>query len=202
MGLRRAIAGGGTMAFGGYGDLSLAELLPAVLTRYSETELLIAAPSLPDQAADAILSWMKKTWARMDGKGSLWRVSHLTVVSDLSEEQSPMASAWLKDNPLGDRLTLVDTAQPDTAILLPDFAITGPVNMQYNAHFTAEATTEQSKVAALWEKFMPKANEDMPAPSLTEQVAALLEEGPDEQPAETVAKPKAKAAKKQKKDAE
>ena len=113
-----------------------------------------------------------------------------------------MASAWLKDNPLGDRLTLVDTAQTDTAILLPDFAITGPVNMQYDAHFTAEATTESGKVAALWEKFMPKANEEMPDPSLTEQVAALLEEGPDEQPAETGAKPKAKAAKKQKKDAE
>lgn len=203
MGLRRAIASGGTMPFEGYGDLSLTELLPAILTRYSETELLIAAPSLPDQAADAILSWMKKTWARMDGKGSLWRVGHLTIVADLSEEQSPMASAWLKDNPLGDRLTLVDTAQPDTVILLPDFAVTGPVNMQYNARFVAEATTEKGKIEALWEKFLPKAQPaDQDTPDMQEQPAGEkpTDETPVEQPAED--KPRQKGSQKKRKDAE
>lgn len=183
MGLRRAIAGGGTMQFEGYGDLSLAELIPAVLTRYSETELLIAAPSLPDQAAEALLAWMKKTWARMDGKGNLWRVQHLTIVTDLSAERSPLASLWLEDNPLGERLTLVNKSQPDTAILLPDFAITGPVNMQYSAHFVAEATTDMEKVRDLWKLFLPKEEKkDAPAEAPVEKTPA--DAAPEEAPAD------------------
>lgn len=220
MGLRRAIASGGTMAFEGYGDLSLTELLPAILTRYSETELLIAAPSLPDQAAEAVLSWMGKTWARMDGQGRLWRVAHLTVIADLSEEKSPMASQWLKENPLGDRLTLVDAVQPDTLILLPDFAVTGPVNMRYGEHFTAEATTEKEKIDALWEKYAPR-KEEMPAPTSGQAQGTPVPEAPkpagetpvDEHQAEvpdeapsgeqkSSDRPKGKSQKKQKKDAE
>ena len=152
--LRDAIAGGGTTQFEGYGDLSLAELLPAILTRYCETDMVIAAPSLPDQAAEAVLSWMRRDMARMDGRGRLYYVRRLTVIADLSEDMSPMASRWMEDNPFGDRLRLVGMQHTDTAILLPDFAITGPVNMQYANHFIATATTDAGAVAALWEKFM------------------------------------------------
>jgi hypothetical protein len=38
--LRSAIKNGGTVEFMGHGDMSLAELLPALMTRYSETEML------------------------------------------------------------------------------------------------------------------------------------------------------------------
>lgn len=175
MGLRRAIASGGTMAFEGYGDLSLTELLPAILTRYSETELLIAAPSLPDQAAEAIFSWMQKTWARMDGQGRLWRVAHLTIVTDV--EQSPMVEECLGRDALGERLTVINTRQEDTVILLPDFAVTGPVNLRYGAHFTAEATTEKDRIDALWEKYMPKVSDE---PSEAVDAATDVEESPEE----------------------
>ena len=152
--LRDAIAGGATTQFEGYGDLSLAELLPAILTRYCEAEMIIAAPTLPDQAAETIISWMRRDMARMDGRGRLYYVRRLTVIADLSEERSPMASQWKAGNPYPERLRLVDMQQDDTAILLPDFAITGPVNMQYANHFVATATTDVGAVAALWDKFM------------------------------------------------
>ena len=158
--VRDAIKNGGTARFHGYGDLSLTELLPAILVRYSETELMIVAPTLPDQAAEVIEKWMRKQWARADGKGKLDVIRHLTVIANLSRRKSPVAHQWKRENPFGERLTLIDRQQADTAILLPDFAITGPVNMRYGEHFTATATTELVKVAELWERFAEAGNEE------------------------------------------
>lgn len=153
MQMRDTLGSNGKTQFQGFGDLSLTELLPALLTRYSETEMLITAPAIPDQAAEIIDRWMKKQWARMDGKGKLDCISHLTIIADLSPEQSPMASEWLKENPFGDRLTLVDKAQDDTALLLPDIAITGPLNLRYGQNFTCDVTTIQEEVDALWKQY-------------------------------------------------
>lgn len=151
--LRYTIKDGGTAQFKGYGDLSLAELLPPLVNHYNGTEMLIAAPMLPDQAAEAIDKWMKLTWARMDGQGSIWRIQHLTIVAKLEKEKSDYIFTWLKNKPFGDRLTLINIEQEDTAILLPDFAITGPVNMRYGNNFVATATTMPEKIKELWERF-------------------------------------------------
>ena len=151
--LRDAIGQNGTTQFQGFGDMSLTELLPALLTRYSETEMMIVAPAVPDQAAEIIGMWIKKQWARMDGKGKLDVISHLTIMADLSEEKSPVASQWLKENPWGDRLTLVDKTQDDTALLLPDIAITGPLNLRYGQNFVCDVTTIPEQVRSLWDKF-------------------------------------------------
>lgn len=153
MQMRDTLGRNGKTQFQGFGDLSLTELLPALLTRYSETEMLITAPAIPDQAAEIIDRWMKKQWARMDGKGKLDCISRMTIIADLSPEQSPMASEWLKENPFGDRLTLVDKAQDDTALLLPDIAITGPLNLRYGQNFTCDVTTVQEEVDALWKQY-------------------------------------------------
>ena len=153
MQMRDALGSGRKTQFQGFGDLSLTELLPALLTRYSETEMMIAAPTLPDQAAEIISRWMKRQWARRDGNGKLDCIARLTIIADLSEEHSPMASGWLKENPFGDRLTLIDKAQDDTAILLPDIAITGPLNLQYGRNFTCAVTTIQEEVGALWKQY-------------------------------------------------
>lgn len=152
--VRDAIGTKGTMEIEGYDDLSLTELLPAILTRYAETELLIVAPTLPDQATEVIATWMRRTIARMDGNGRLNYIRRLTIVSDLSEAVSPDASAWLKENPYGDRLVLHDMRQDATAILLPDFAIEGPVNMRYGKHFTATAYGKREDVDGLWTKYL------------------------------------------------
>ena len=154
--LRSAAGKGGTVEFEGYGDMSLTELLPALLTRYTETDILIAAPSIPDQASDVIGRWMNRQWSRADGQGKLDVIKRLTVVADLSAEKSPVASQWLKSNPFGGRLTLIDKEQEETIILLPDFAITGPVNLRYGHHFVAKAMGRPEDVAALWEKFLKK----------------------------------------------
>lgn len=178
--LRDSIASGKRKEFEGFGDLSLTELLPAILMRYTETSILIAAPSLPDQAAEIIMKWMSQQWARRDGKGKLDVVSHLTIIADLDAGMSPLASEWLKRNPFDKRLTLVSLQQPDTAILLPDFAITGPVNMRYGYNFVATATTITEEVEELWRQFEKKAE-------------------PAEVPAEEPAKPRRKPATRRKK---
>jgi hypothetical protein len=151
--VRDAIGTKGTMEIEGYDDLSLTELLPAILTRYAETELMIVAPTLPDQATEVIATWMRRTIARMDGNGRLNYIRRLTIVSDLSEAASPDASAWLNENPYGERLVLHDMRQDATAILLPDFAIEGPVNMRYGKHFTATAYGKREDVDGLWTKY-------------------------------------------------
>lgn len=157
--LRDAISKGGTAQFQGYGDMSLTELLPALLTRYSETEMMIVVPSLPDQAAEVIAMWMRQQWAMRTGTGKLDVIKRLTIMADLSEVKSPVASQWLKDNPWGDRLTLVDKAQDDTAMLLPDIAITGPLNLRYGRNFVCDVTTIPEQVRNLWERYIAAAKE-------------------------------------------
>lgn len=161
--LRDAIGDGGTAQFQGFGDMSLTELLPALLTRYAETEMMIIAPSLPDQAAEVIEKMMKRQWARADGVGKIDNVSRLKLVSDLSPEKSPIASQWLKDNPFGGRLTLVDRKQGDTAVLLPDIAVTGPLNMRYGHNFVCDVTTVKEQVRNLWEQYLATDIKEEPA---------------------------------------
>ncbi len=149
--IRDKIKNNGITVFEGYDDMSLTELLPALLTRYSETEMMIVAPELPNQAAKVIKYWMKKQWARSDGKGKLNVIEKLTIITNLDEKVSPMASEWLKENPFDGRLVLVDHTQADTAILLPDLVISGPVNLQYGRHFFATITTRMGQVPKFWE---------------------------------------------------
>ena len=86
----------------------------------------------------------------MDGKGRLNVLNKLTVIADLSEEASPVANLWLTNNPFPDRLVLVNKAQDDTALLLPDIAITGPLNFRYDKEFVCDVTTIPSEVSDLW----------------------------------------------------
>lgn len=149
--LRHILGENGTALWHGYGDLSLAELLPALLTRYVEVELMMVVPSLPDAATETIEKMMRREWMRMDGKGKVWNIGHLTLIADL--KRSPMASQWMADNPFGERLTLKDVQQNDTAILLPDIALWGPINLTYGGHFTAMATKNARTITTLRDKF-------------------------------------------------
>ena len=180
--LRGKLRKSGTVEFEGYGDLSLTELLPPLVTHYNGVELLIAAPSLPDQAADAVKSCMRKEWARIDGSGKIPVITHLTIVTDLRRKKSPVASQWLRDNPFGGRLSLVDRRQDDTAILMPDLAITGPVNMRYGEHFVATATTEAGRVAALWEQYTRPAVEPAGTAEEEDGEAALAPQHAGQEP--------------------
>lgn len=147
--LRDELGKDGTTFFHGYGDLSIAELLPPLLTHYSETDLMIVVPYLPDAVTEMITKWMKKQWARIDGSGNLNVIAHLRIVADLSERRSPMASGWLDENPFGERMTLKNIQQNDTAILLPDIALWGPMNLNYGGHFTAVATKNARTIETL-----------------------------------------------------
>lgn len=147
--LRKSLGEDGTALFHGYGDLSLNELLPPLLTSCSETHLLIATPYLPDLIAETLLKWMRKQWVQMDGKGKENVIAHLTLITDLSEKRSPLASTLVKDNPFGERLTLKNVQQNDTALLLPDLALYGAINLQYGHHFTAIATKNARTIATL-----------------------------------------------------
>lgn len=177
--VRNAIRNGGTTEFEGYGDLSLTELLPPMLTRYAEVEMMIVAPELPEQAAEVIDLMMRKKRARMDGRGNMDVICHLTVVAKLDKEKSDHVFSWLEERPFGDRLTLVDMEQDSTAILLPDFAVTGPVNMRYGYHFVATATTEKERVNALWDTYRAMA-ENAPAVQPVQETASAGKKAPEE----------------------
>jgi len=145
----KAIDGGSSAMFQGCGDLSMAELLPAVVTHYSGSDVMLVAPSVPDMVAEVINTWMARQWARMDGKGKMDVIAHLTLVADLSERRSPMASEWVKENPYPERMILKNVQQNDTAILLPDIALCGPMNLNYGGHFTAMATKNARTIETL-----------------------------------------------------
>lgn len=139
----------GTAFWHAYGDFSLAEFLPALLLRYCEAEMVFAAPYLPDDAAEALCRAMHSKRARMDGTGSMDTIAHLTLVTDLSGRRSPLASTWLKENPFGERLTIRNVHQADTAVIMPDIAFIGPVNLTYGHHFTAVATKNAGTLESL-----------------------------------------------------
>lgn len=156
--LLEAIKNGGTKKFECYEDMSLEELLPALLTRYAETDMLIAAPHMPDQAADALARWMRRKWMRADGKGKLDVIGHLTIIASLDATR---VSMWAEDNPFGERLNLIDRQQQDYVLLMPDLAILGFKNMRYGKHFEATATTDPDKIAELWKKYKSYKNKKM-----------------------------------------
>lgn len=186
--MRDALGKAGRTEFRGFGDMSLTELLPALLTRYCETEMMIVAPSLPDQAAEVIRTWMRRQMASMDGKGQLDYVARMTIVADLSEEKSPMASEWVKSNPFGERMLLVDRAQEDTVLLLPDIAIAGPVNMRYGYEFVCRVTTFQEEVDSLWKQYvkLTKPLRKAAKKAKAEEVPAAEEKPAEEVKAEAV----------------
>lgn len=189
--LRDAIGDNGKTLFEGYGDMSLTELLPAILSRYVEIDMTIVAPAIPDQAADIIYEWMRRTWGRMDGKGRMNCLHQLTIIADLSENASPKASQWQKNNPFPDRLILVDKAQTDTVLLLPDLAVTGPLNFRYGEHFVCEATAIQGEVDALWKRYREVAKPTKP--TARKQKAERKAESADEPKTESTTEPEAES---------
>lgn len=151
--LRSKLGNDGTMLWHGKGDLSLAELLPNMLKRYSQVDVTFVAPTLPDVAARLLDEWMQKQWIADDGKGRIDVIRHLTLIADLRKRKSPLASQWLSENPFGERLTLCNVQQNDTAVLLPDIAFVGNMNLSYNGHFTAMATKNQKVIEDLRKTF-------------------------------------------------
>lgn len=147
--LRNNLSDNGTTFWHAYGDFSLEEFLRALLAHYSEADMVLAAPSIPDMAAESIMFSMRRQHARMDGKGNLNVIRHLTIVADLRPQKSPLASSWITANPFGDRLTLRNIQQADTAIVMPDIAFIGPINLTYGRHFTAVATKNAETIASL-----------------------------------------------------
>ena len=152
--LRGKLGDRGTVLWHGYGDLSLAELLPPMLTRYSETEMMFVSPTLPDAAARVLERMMRKKWMRADGTGRIDMIRHLTLVTDLREQKSPAASRWINENPFGERMTIRNVQQNDTAILLPDIAFVGNINLTYGSHFTAMATKDTRVIGNLRKNYL------------------------------------------------
>lgn len=151
--LRSKLGENGTAFWHGYGDLSLSELLPPMLTRYSEVEMIIVAPALPDAAAEVIRKMMERQWMSATGREKVNNIGHLTIIADLHKRKSPVASGWLKENPFGERLSLKNVQQGDTAILLPDIVFFGNINLTYGGHFTAVATKNAGLMAEMRKNF-------------------------------------------------
>lgn len=151
--LRDKIGVDGTTMFHGYGDLALAELMPVMLTRYANVDMMIVCPALPDGAAELLMQWLHKKRTRIDGHGTIDTIAHLSLITDLRKKKSPIASGWQKENPFAGRLILHNIQQNDTCILLPDLAVYGNVNLIHNGHFTAIASTNQRFIKNLRETY-------------------------------------------------
>jgi hypothetical protein len=147
--LRNKLKNGKTELFHGKGDLSLAELLPVILLPYSETDILLACPTLPDLVSETLLYWMRRELPRIDGRSKFHVVKNLTIITNLCEKRSPIASRWLQENPFPGRLELRNVQQNNTAIILPDLALYGPINLVYCGHFIATATKDQKIIEEL-----------------------------------------------------
>jgi hypothetical protein len=181
--------------------MSITELLPPLMTRYAETEMLIAAPSIPDQAAEAIAFEMRRKWSRADGPGKMDEISHLTIITDVS--RSPMLALWIKNGTYGDRLTVIDRRQEEDVILLPDLAILGFKNMRYSEHFIGTITGAPDRVAALWEQFaslpgdrsLAEQTSEKALPGTCPLAAAANDEPANEKPAQAI-RPKQAAKRK------
>ena len=151
--LRRKIGEGGTTLIHGYGDMSLSELLPVLLTRYTDVELMIVAPAVPDAAARVIAQVMDRMLP-VTGGGQVPLIRRLTLIANLRKNSRYVSAGWLKENPWGERLEAHHVQQNDTAILLPDMGIVGAVNLSYNGHFTAMATRRARTIAQLRETYL------------------------------------------------
>lgn len=152
--LRSKLGENGTSFFHGYGDLSIAEMLPTMLTRYCETEMMLVVPALPNVATEAVNKIMRMQRMSADGKKKLDVIRHLTLVADLRKKKSPEANVWLTDNPFGDRLTIINTQQNDTAVILPDIAFLGNINLSYGGHFTAMGTKHKKLIDDMKENYL------------------------------------------------
>ena len=151
--LREKLGDDGTTFIHGYGDLGIAELMTPLLTPYTEVELMIVAPSVPDTAARVIERLMDQKLP-MKGRGQVTLIKQLTIVANLKKNSKYLSAGWVKENPWGERLQLKHCQQNDTAILLPDMAIIGPVNMAYNGHFTAVATRRRKTIEELRKTYL------------------------------------------------
>lgn len=147
--LRGKLGDDGTAFFHGYGDLSLAELLPHMLSRYVGVEMMLVAPSLPTAASGVLYRMMQKQRLTAAGKGRLDVISRLTLITNIKKTTSQEVSSWLQDNTFSGRLEVRDVQQNDTAVILPDIAFFGNINMSYGGHFTAVATRNQRLMAEL-----------------------------------------------------
>ena len=151
--LREKLGESGTAFWHGYGDMSVLELLPALMRRYADVELLIALPFVPDQVYELIIRLMRRQCSTYDGKGRMDIVRHLTLITDLRESKSPLASELTENNPFPGRLTIRNVQQNDTVFILHDIAVIGNINLLYGGHFTAIATKSQAVIQSMREVF-------------------------------------------------
>ena len=87
-------------------------------------------------------------------EGKSWQIGRLTLVTDMCRKKSPLTGGWQSKNPFGERLTLVNVQQNDTAIILPDIALVGNINLAYGGHFTALATKKPSLIEDLRKTYL------------------------------------------------
>lgn len=152
--IRNKIGKDGTTFFHGYGDLSITELFPVLMTPYSNTELLIVCPALPNATAEVITHWMEKDFSGVASRERVPAIASCTIITNCNAKKSPAAAKWLKENPWPERMKLHNIQQNDTAVMLPDLAIYGNINLVHSGHFTALASTNAKVIKNLRDTYL------------------------------------------------
>lgn len=164
-----------TVMMNGYGDMTLCELLPVMLERYAECEVMVVVPTLPPQLREVLDRWARQTW----GDGSR-AVAQMWVITDARESKSPGAAEWSR----GAGVAMASCQQNDTAVVVrgrgsrgesqgsrgesresrgesresrvesqefgEDVMVTGAVNVRPSGMFTAVVTRDEKMIAETW----------------------------------------------------
>lgn len=145
----------------GYGDMTLCELLPVMLERYAECEVMVAVPTLPPQLREVLDRWTRQTW----GDGSR-AVARIWVITDARESKSPGAAEWSRDA----GVAMASCQQNDTTVVVrgrgsrvesqgsrgegrefgEDVMVMGAVNVRPSGMFTAVVTKDEKMIAEAW----------------------------------------------------
>ncbi len=142
-----------TVLVNGYGDMTLTELLPEVLQRYSEADVLMALPTVPEQMRTLVGRMLRRTWALAQG-GNVDVVRRLRLITDARASKSPGLVEWAQGQ---ERLRLANAQHNDTLIIVHNgnpqgecaLAIMGPVNMVPCGQWTAMVTRDPVLLAEL-----------------------------------------------------
>lgn len=136
----------------GYGDMTLMELLPAMVSSYSEADVLVAVPTLPSCLREKLDALLHLSWG--NDSGSVPAVARLRVITDARESRSPAAAEWIQD--AGSRVSLASCQMNDTVVIIRGSGgggvmVFGAVNARPATEWVAMATKDKRLIEDFWQ---------------------------------------------------
>ena len=141
--------------FEGYGDMTLNELLPVVFDGFSDADVMLAVPVMPERLISTLRELTKRSWANPSGRGSVPLIKRFRIITDARSTKSPGVLDFcreLRSQCAGSGVASLQ--QNDTIIIVRDaystIMIFGSVNSRPSCQWTAFVTNDQGHIADVW----------------------------------------------------